>query len=318
MNDSQKVTVFNFTRAESDLQMKGYLAKAGGIGRMLHMREPYSVENQTTIRVNRDTFYSMGVFDLTAPLTIVKPHSPDRFQSLMYISQDHSVFPPIHDGVTTELTKEKIGTRYVCLLFRTFANPQDADDVKAAHALQDKIEVRQSSPGTFEIPNWDEESLLKIRGAINVLGADITGFKGYFGMKGEIDPIKHLLGTAYGWGGNTEEGAVYVNAVPEKNDGETAYVLDVPKDVPVNGFWSVSVYNADGFFEKNDLDAYTVNNVTATPNADGSCTIHFGGNPDSTNYLPITKGWNYAVRLYEPRKELVDGSWTFPDAKPVE
>jgi hypothetical protein len=257
----------------------------------------------------------MGVFDLTAPLTIVKPDSPDRFQSMMYVSQDHSVFPPIHDGVTMELTKEEVGSRYVFLIFRTFANPNDADDMKAAHALQDRIEVRQSSPGTFDIPAWDEESLLKIRGAINVLGADITSFKGYFGINGEIDPIKHLLGTAYGWGGNTEEGAVYVNAVPEENDGETAYVLDVPKDVPVDGFWSISVYNAAGFFEKNDLAAYTVNNVTAAPNADGSYTIHFGGNPDSKNYLPVTDGWNYVTRLYQPRREVVDGTWTFPKAK---
>lgn len=315
MRTQERVTVFNFTRAESDLQMKGYVEKAGGIGKMLHMREPYSVENQTTIRGNRDTLYSMGVFDLTTPLTIVKPDSPKRFQSMMYVSQDHSVFPPIHDGITMELTQAKVGTRYVFLLFRTFVDPNDVEDMKAAHALQDMIKVNQVSPGKFEIPEWDEESLLKIRGAINVLGADITSFKGYFGIKGEIDSIKHLLGTAYGWGGNTEEGAVYVNAVPEENNGKTAYVLDVPKVVPVDGFWSVSVYNAEGFFEKNDLNAYTMNNVTAMPNADGSHTIHFGGDPNSKNYLPITDGWNYVVRLYQPRKEVIDGKWTFPNPK---
>jgi len=312
-----KVTVFDFARAESDLQMSGYIKKAGGIGKMLHMRKPYSVENQTTIRGNRDTLYSMGVFDLTSPLTVVKPDSPKRFQSMMYVSQNHSVFPPIHEGITLKLTKEQVGTRYVFVLFRTFVNPNDAKDVKAAHALQDQIEVEQSSLGKFAIPNWGEESLLRIRGAINVLGADVTSFTGYFGINGKIDPIKHLIGTAYGWGGNTEEGAVYVNAVPQKNDGETAYVLNVPKDVPVDGFWSVSVYNADGFFTKNNLNAYTMNNVTAKPNADGSYTIHFGGDAKSKNYLPITKGWNYVVRLYEPRKEIVDGKWGFPEAKPA-
>jgi hypothetical protein len=316
--DPVKVTVFNFTRAESDLQMRGYVNKAGGIGKMLHMREPYSVDNQTTIRGNRDTLYSMGVFDLTAPLTIIKPESPQRFQSMMYVSQDHSVFSPIHDGATVKLTQEQIGTRYVFVLFRTFANPNDNEDMNAARALQDKIEIKQASVGTFEIPNWDEESLLKIRSAINLLGADITSFKGYFGINGQIDSVKHLLGTAYGWGGNTEEGAMYVNAVPPENDGITPYVINVPKDVPVKGFWSVSVYNADGFFDKNDLNAYTMNNVTATPNPDGSYTIHFGGNPDGKNYLPITKGWNYAVRLYQPSKKIIDGEWTFPSARPTE
>ena len=63
---------------------------------------------------------------------------------------------------------------------------------------------------------------------------------------------------------------------PKENDGKTAYRLTV-KDVPVDGFWSVSVYNKEGYFEKNARNAYTVNNVTAKPNADGSVTIQFGG-----------------------------------------
>jgi hypothetical protein len=33
--------------------------------------------------------------------------------------------------------------------------------------------------------------------------------------------------------------------------------------------------------------------------------------------LPITPGWNYIVRLYRPRKEVLDGSWTFPEGQPV-
>ena len=45
----------------------------------------------------------------------------------------------------------------------------------------------------------------------------------------------------------------------------------------------------------------------------GSVTIHFGGDPKAPNYLPITPGWNYVVRMYQPKKEVLDGSWTFPD-----
>ena len=315
--ESVKVTVYNFVRAESDLQMKGYVDKAGGVGKFLHMRQPYSVENQTTIRGNRDTLYSMGVFDLTSPVTIIKPESPDRFQSMMYASQDHSIFPVEHGGGTFTFTKDRIGSRYVFILFRTFANPNDPEDLQAARALQDRIIVQQDQPGSFEIPDWDTESLGRIRNAINVLAADVvTDFKGYFGIKEELDPIKHLMGTAYGWGGNPPEAAMYVNAVPEINDGQTAYVLNV-QDVPVDGFWSVTVYNKDGFFEKNDLDAYSFNNVTAQPNADGSFTIHFGGNVNETNHLPITPGWNYAVRLYQPRPEIIDGTWKFPEAVPA-
>ncbi len=90
------------------------------------------------------------------------------------------------------------------------------------------------------------------------------------------------------------------------------------KDVPVDGFWSVSVYNKDGYFQKNARNAYSVNNVTAKPNADGSVTIQFGGDDESApNCIPIMLGWNYVVRMYRPRKEILDGTWKFPEAQPV-
>lgn len=57
------VTIDNFKRAESDRYM-GNLAKEGGLGKLAHRREPASIDNQTIIRLNRDTLYSSGVFDL--------------------------------------------------------------------------------------------------------------------------------------------------------------------------------------------------------------------------------------------------------------
>jgi hypothetical protein len=110
---------------------------------------------------------------------------------------------------------------------------------------------------------------------------------------------------------------VYVSVYPTKNDGQTAHQLTV-KDVPVDGFWSISVYNAKGYFERNDLGAYSLNNLTAQPNADGSFTIQFGGAKRAPNYLPIAPGWNYTVRLHRPRSEILDGTWNFPEAQPVQ
>jgi hypothetical protein len=106
--------------------------------------------------------------------------------------------------------------------------------------------------------------------------------------------------------------------VPSKNDGTAVYRLNV-KDVPVDGFWSVSVYNAQGYYQKNLYDAYTLNNITAKKSADGSVAIQFGG-CDGTfpNCLPTMPGWNYMVRLYRPRPEVLNGQWTFAPAQPVE
>ena len=174
-----------------------------------------------------------------------------------------------------------------------------------------------AATGPFEAPNWDTEQLAIARKALNdlaVLGFDATYA---FGSQEEVRPIDHLVGAAAGWGGLPATAAMYVLDSVEQNDGKTPHALTV-KDVPVDAFWSITVYNADGYLEANDLGVNSLNNFSAEPNEDGSYTIQFGGDPKSANYLPITEDWNYAVRLYEPREEILDGSWTFSDPQPVE
>ena len=152
-----------------------------------------------------------------------------------------------------------------------------------------------------------------------MLGATIPDTHRAFGRKEEVDPVRHLVGAATGWGGNPEKDAFYLISSPPQNDGKTTYRVHVPADVPVDGFWSISVYNKDGYFEKNPQDAYSVNNITAKKNADGSVDVQFGGcDGKSTNCLPITPGWNAAVRLYRPRAEILDGKWKFPQPQPVQ
>jgi hypothetical protein len=212
------------------------------------------------------------------------------------------------------LTRDKIGTRYVQVAFRTFVDPGNPEDLKAANAIQDKIIARQSSLGSFEIPDWDDASRETVSKGLKLRGSTLTDSKRMFGDIGDVDVVRHLIGTAGGFGGNPERDAIYLNVFPEKNDGKTPYVLTA-KDVPVDGFWSVSVYNAEGYFEKNEANAYSFNNVTAKKDADGGITINFGGDPKQSNYIAITKGWNYTVRLYRPRKEIIDGKWAFPQAQ---
>ena len=150
------------------------------------------------------------------------------------------------------------------------------------------------------------------------LAATLPDTRAMFGPKGAVDSVKHLIGAASAWGGNPEKDALYLNVVPAKNDGNTVYRLNV-KDVPVDGFWSISVYNAKGYFEPNPQNAYSLNNITAKANADGSVPVQFGGcDGKIDNCLPTPPGWNYLVRLYRPRAEVLDGRWTFPEAKPTD
>lgn len=312
---SEKVTVDNFVRAETDMTFKRY-EKAGGFGKMYHLRQPTPLDKQDVIRMNQDTLYSVGIFDLTTPVTLIKPKT-DRWQSMMVVNEDHSIPPADYDPGSYTLTQEEVGTRFVAVLFRTLVNANDENDIKLANAIQDQIVVKQKHAGSLDVPEWDEESLHKVRDALNVLAATLSDTSGMLGEKSKLNPIHHLLGTAMGWGGNPKQDAIYVNVVPEKNDGKVNYALTV-KDIPVNGFASITVYNKDGFMEKNDLGINSLNNLTATPDKNGGATIHFGGCADERqNCIPITDGWNYIVRLYQPKASILDGTWAFPEPKIV-
>ena len=312
------VTADNFTRAESDLYFGGILKDSGAIGRFNHRREPARIDNQTVIRLNRDTLYSSALFDLDAgPVTITLPDPGKRFMSMQVINEDHYVPEVVYGKGSYTLTKEKVGTRYVAAAVRTLVNPADPKDIEQVHALQNAITVEQKSAGSFDAPQWDQASQKKVRDALLVLASTIPDFKKAFGTKDQVDPVRHLIGTAAGWGGNPDKDATYLNITPGKNDGATVYKLDV-KSVPVDAFWSVSVYDAAGYYEKNPYDAYTLSNLTAQKAGDGSIAIQFGGcDGKIANCLPIMKGWNYTVRLYRPRAEILNGTWKFPDPQPV-
>jgi len=77
--DAPEVTVRNYVRAETDLQMRNYIENMDAFGRFAHVREAADVTSQDTIRLNRDTLYSWSVFDLTSPLTIGLPDTGDRY-----------------------------------------------------------------------------------------------------------------------------------------------------------------------------------------------------------------------------------------------
>jgi hypothetical protein len=311
------VTVDNFIRAETDLYMSN-IVKDGGLGKLVHRREPASIDNQTVIRLNRDTLYSSAVFDLDAgPVTITLPDAGKRFMSLLVINEDHYAPAVVYGAGSHTFTEDNIGTRYMVIAIRTLVNPAEPKDVEQVHALQDAISVSQKGTAKFELPNWDAASQKKVRDALLVLGSTLPDFKKSFGTKDQVDPVRHLVATAAAWGGNPDKDATYLNITPANNDGNTVYKLNV-NDVPVDAFWSVSVYNAAGYYEKNPHNAYTLNNLTAQKSGDGAIAIQFGGCDGKVpNCLPVVKGWNYTVRLYRPRDEILNGKWKFPEPQPV-
>ena len=202
------------------------------------------------------------------------------------------------------------GMDFAVLVGRTLVDPGNEQDVAEVNRLQDGFAIQTSSNRAFVMPDYDTASLDATRNALLELARGYSGFDRAFGRRDAVDPIRHLVATAAGWGGLPETEAFYLNVDPGLPVGE--YELTV-RDVPVDAFWSISLYNADGYFEPNDRNANSINSITAARNDDGSVTVHFGGcGDDRSNCLPIMEGWNYLVRLYRPHPEVLDGSWTFP------
>jgi hypothetical protein len=235
---SVPVTADNFIRAETDMYFGMLVKRAGGLGAFDSLGEPHTIEGPD-VRPNRDTLYSEAVFDLDAgPVEITLPDAGDRFLSMMVIDEDHYVVTVVYRPGSYSFTREGVGTRHLFAAVRILVDPADQEDCGRVHALQDAISASQQSAGSFEVPNWDRESQKKVRDALLSLGSTLPDLRKGGGSRDEVDPVRHLIATAAGWGLNPDKDAIYLNVTPSSNDGSGVYRLTV-KDVPVDGFWSI-------------------------------------------------------------------------------
>lgn len=313
MSEAIRVGVENFARAETDRMFTDIAAAAGGTNRWRHNREPSPLDEQTVIRQNRDTLYSFAIVDISNGATLTVPDSAGRYISVMIVNQDHFINRVFHSAGDFALTVDEFDTPWVMVAARILVDPSDPADLSSVNALQDQLVLTVNQPRDFRSPSYEAQSFGEVRTALLDLSRHMRGFSHAFGTRSEVNPVKHLIGTASGWGGLPDREASYESIEPGLPVGN--YEITV-RDVPVDAFWSISVYNKDGFFEQNDRDMYIVNSVTAVKNDDGSTTVRFGSG-DAPNTIPIMDGWNYTVRLYRPREEILDGTWTFPSLTPA-
>jgi hypothetical protein len=149
------ITVDNFVRAATDIEFEKYASLAGGINRFFHFREPTPVDNQPTIRMNRDTLYSAAVIDISEGATLTLPNVGQRYMSVMVINQDHYINRVFLGGGIYELDTEMFDTPYVIVFVRTLVDAADPVDVAAVNAIQDQITIKAVSSKTFVMPNYD-------------------------------------------------------------------------------------------------------------------------------------------------------------------
>jgi hypothetical protein len=312
------VTEENYGLAETEVIFAGYMGQiaaatgTNGVGVWLHLREGADPNDRKIMRINFDTIYSSVILDLTEPATLTMPETDGRYQSAWMITDEHYNPMAFVEPGTYTLTQENVGSRYVMIAIRTQVNVMDPDDLAVVHDIQDQLKIEQKDNGSF-VPsgNWDMEEVLAMRARYAKIGQEegITS-EVMFGKKGEVPLKEHNVGTAMGWGGLTAERAVYPSIFAENTEPQTLTL----KDVPAGAFWSITIYDAEGYPQG---DSYNINSAFAVPSEDGSYTIRFGGDKGAANYMDIFDGWNIALRIYEPTEAYFNGEWVMPELEPV-
>jgi hypothetical protein len=136
--------------------------------------------------------------------------------------------------------------------------------------------------------------------------------------------LKRAIVSQLGLGANLPEDAIYpINLADESGkplDGANKYTIHFDKGTapPVDAFWSITLYDADGFQVANDLGRFAVSSwMPFNYNPDGSLDLYFQNDEPSqdkeANWLPGPKGpFNLTMRLYAPKPEALNGKWSPP------
>jgi hypothetical protein len=141
--------------------------------------------------------------------------------------------------------------------------------------------------------------------------------------------MKRAIVAMAGLGANQAVDAIYPLSVADADGqlyhGANKYVQHFEKEElpPVEAFWSVTMYDEQGFQSANGIDRFAIGDRDALQfNADGSLDIYYqheNPGPDKvSNWLPCPAGsWNLCMRLYAPRMKALDGTWNPPAVKRV-
>ena len=309
-----EVTPETYIRAESDRSFHNIEAAAGGVNRFYFIRRPTPLDEQTIIRMNRDTLYSGAVVDTAKGASIRLPQADSgRFISAQVIDNDHYCPAVFYEPGAHRI---ECDTRYALVVVRIqLFDPNDAAEVARVNALQDQLAVEAGSAEPMPPIQWQPESLKALTQKYAEEAKSLTSFKGLMGPRGTVDETRRHLVAAAGWGLNPDRDATYLNYAGEHDPGQCyAATYKVPDN---KAFWSITVYGADGYMKS---DNNILNSSNARLNPDGTFTAVFGPKHicgDVPNRLDVTPGWNFVMRVYRPGPSVLDGRYVLPAVQPV-
>jgi hypothetical protein len=304
--DGRIVTEDSYPTDETSRQML-LTQSLAGVNRFSHKRKLTPTDDQPVVRMNRDTYYSMAVVNVSEGATVTLPKVPQgKYISLQPVTEDHRIQPMSYGPGTYELATHT-GTHLVVIV-RLDATFSEAE----AARYQDQAVISAKSEKMFSAEPVDPESFKRVENALKAKTPMLVERDGILALRGGFtaptdesrglhDEDKYQIMAAGGWGGAQWKDNIY-----EVSGGYPSSVCHQATFTdPQNGaFWSFTVYDRAGFMFS---DLANVSSDTATPNADGTYTVSFGCGKDAPNNLPTANSsgeFTLAVRHYQPSERV--------------
>lgn len=264
---------------------------------------------------------------LTAtPLNAVeKPYTPARNTDLHSDwPKDQQVAAYIHN-----LTAQQYWELYYSSLSHTQTRPSDEAFLQqlAATGWSPDKKLDLAALPQAERASWEQawpKALSQIE--VDLGNKEINGWKisrNDIGDYGTNYAARAVVAHG-GLGANLPQDAIYpatrVDADGKQLRAEHAYILHFPADqIPaVRGFWSLTMYNEEGFFVDNPLNRYAIRGERLAKNPDGSVDIYIQretpGAAKESNWLPTPAAgdFNLMLRTYWPDQKIIDATWNPP------
>ena len=190
------VTEDNFPQAYSSLRFDNIIKNTGGVNQFLEMPvAPSDPSKQFVVRMNRDTYYSTGIFDMTGGIYITIPET-DKYISVQVVDENHETQPMIYGPGRHKLTAK---TKHAFIVVRTL------DD-----QARRNLKTETNSSDLFVVKEWDDASFGKVAAEGNaIFAAGYDQSKAYGNQESGQTPYWNFVGAAGGWGGAMVQDNIY-------------------------------------------------------------------------------------------------------------